>query len=477
LGNRGTERRRSFGVTNLRLKYPGDGPLVFKGLSLTIRPGEKTLLLGPSGCGKSTLLQALCGIVPDTVELPMKADERVVPERWGYVFQDPDAQFCMPYVDEELAFVFENEEIPRSEMPERIRRCLDLVGLSLPEIHTPIDRLSQGMKQRLAIATALALEPDVLFLDEPTALLDPEGTAQVWETLTRVAAEKTVVIVEHKIEGILDWVDRVVVLTPDGALLADGTPADVFEGFRQALVDYGIWHPGVWNCVPPPERDGAAASDAEEPVLILDGFRGLRGGKTAIAVDREAVRPGEWIMVVGENGAGKSSLLLSVMRLLRAEGRCVAFGAEARKTELVARNVGFVFQNPEFQFVADSVEEELLFALDAPDEREAERLLAAYDLLPLRGRHPYQLSMGQKRRLSVAAALAKGQQLLLLDEPTFGLDAKNAFHLLGMLEELRRRGTAVVMVTHDPEIVRRYGTRVWRVAEGRIADSEAVVWN
>ncbi|WP_337995003.1 ABC transporter ATP-binding protein [Paenibacillus thermotolerans] len=458
--------------------------MIFKGLSLSFRRGEKTLLLGPSGCGKSTLLQVLSGIVPHTVELPMKADDLVAPEKFGYVFQDPDAQFCMPYVDEELAFVLENLQVTRERMPELIRRYIELVGLQLKDIHTPIRQLSQGMKQRLAVACILALEPDVIFLDEPTALLDPEGTEQVWETIRNIAEDKTLIVVEHKIDGIIGFVDRVVVFTPDGDVLADGQPDEVFRRYRKELTEYGIWHPGVWDDAGPPLRTKPAPSertapepDADRPVLSLRDFRGFRGGRPAVAVSRADVQAGDWIAVVGPNGAGKSSLLLAIMRLIRSEGSCLLQGTVCRKPEQAALEAAFVFQNPELQFVTDSVEAELAFSLDPSDPAVIESALAAYGLLPLRERHPYQLSMGQKRRLSVASALIRGQRLLLLDEPTFGLDARSTFRLLVQLERLRAEGTAILMVTHDPHIVRRCCNRIWRVSEGKLTESEAIVWS
>jgi len=457
------------GVTNLKLKYPGDAPLVFDGLTLSFRKGEKALLLGPSGCGKSTLMQVLTGIVPRSVELPMKCDAVVRPARWGYVFQDPDAQFCMPYVDEELAFVLENRAVPREAMPELIRLHLALVGLRLDDPHTPIQRLSQGMKQRLALASALALEPEALLLDEPTALLDPEGTEQVWEAVRRTAADKTVLIVEHKIDGILDWIDRVVVFTPEGRILADGPPADVFASHREALDEYGIWHPGAWEAFPriAGAHDPAIVEGA--PRLAMREFAGYRaGGREVIAAPRAEAAPGDWIAVTGKNGAGKSSLLLSIMRLLRTSGECVADGAFGLRPEDVAARAAFVFQNPEFQFVADSVEDEIAYSLERPDPAAVESLLAFFDLAPLRRRHPYQLSTGQKRRLSVAGALARGQRLLLLDEPTFGLDARSTMRLLEMLERLRSEGATIIMVTHDPEIVRRCCNKIWHVEDGRL---------
>ncbi|VTR63149.1 ABC transporter-like protein [Actinobacillus pleuropneumoniae] len=156
---------------------------MFKDLSFSAARGEKVLLLGPSGCGKSTLLQVLSGMIPRATEVPMKCEAQLVPRSWGYVFQDPDTQFCMPYVDEELAFVLENLSVPRDEMKERMQAVLHEVGLDLQELHVPIGHLSQGMKQRLALASALLLEPEVLFLDEPSALLDPEGREQIWSAV------------------------------------------------------------------------------------------------------------------------------------------------------------------------------------------------------------------------------------------------------------------------------------------------------
>ncbi|MEC0227111.1 ABC transporter ATP-binding protein [Paenibacillus alba] len=469
------------GVTNLRLKYPGEAaPLLFQGVSFSIQPGEKVLLLGPSGSGKSTLLQVLSGIVPDIIEIPMKADEIRTPLRWGYVFQDPDTQFCMPYVDEEIAFVLENLQVPREQMPARIAHYLSQVGLELDHAHILIGQLSQGMKQRLAIASVLALEPEVLFLDEPTALLDEEGTQQVWDTIREISAEKTLVIVEHKISGILDLIDRLIVMSPEGELLADGPPQEVFQTYRQQIAEYGIWYPGVWDDYEQmnARAGGEMSTDKRPPIMTFRDFKGLRGGQIKTAVDNLNVYPGDWITVVGANGAGKSSLLLAIMRLIKTGGDCWIDGAKGYRIEQLAEQVGFVFQNPEFQFVTNSVEEELAYSLPEAEGREAqlaatERLLREYDLLALRERHPFQLSMGQKRRLSVATAMVRGPRILLLDEPTFGLDARGTLRMLQQLERLRASGTVIVMVTHDPQIVQRWATRVWQVEAGRVTEREA----
>lgn len=495
------ENVQAVGVTNLRCKFPGEKALVFQGLSLSVRQGEKVLLLGPSGSGKSTLLQILSGLIPRSVEIPMKCDDIRVPEQPGIVFQDPDTQFCMSYTDEEIAFVLENRNIPREQMPALIQRYLEQVGLCFEHNRTLIQSMSQGMKQRLAMASILAMEPDVLFLDEPTALLDDEGTSQVWETVKQIAQDKTLIIVEHKINEIVEWVDRIIVLSPEGKIVADGPANQVFTDERSMLREYGIWYPGVWEergqtkaqvwVSEEQRRYGAKETDSmankegrasalPQPALDMQHFTGWRGKTPFIQVEQAKVWHGDWVGIVGANGAGKSSLLLSMMNILKTTGQYVVEGQSAGKTEQLADRIAFVFQNPEFQFVTNSVRDEVEFSLLSGKLTAAERgiqtdhMLEQFGLTDLTGRHPYQLSTGQKRRLSVASALVREQRILLLDEPTFGQDARNTFAMLSQLERLRREGTAIVMVTHDREIVKRYCNRIWTVDEGRLTNAALV---
>ncbi len=534
-------------VRNLRMKFPGTPDLLFRDLSLNIRRGEKVLLLGPSGCGKSTLLQVLGGVIPQVTEVPLKAERLHVPDSAGLVFQDPDTQFCMPYADEELAFVLENLAVPAEDMRPRIGQALREVGLDLPDPHVPIGSLSQGMKQRLALASVLLLEPDVLLLDEPSALLDPEGRRTIWDAVRRVAGERTVIIVEHRIEEVLDWVDRVVLFRDDGSILADGQAAEVFARCRARMREYGIWHPEAWSeaygepageaalaqpaayraggvCEPEeaaapaagPARERSAAaparpaadSAAARPLLRLENFRVLRGGKSVCAVRSAAVLPGDLIALTGPNGAGKSSLLLGLMGLLAHEGSCEYAGSRpsGRRAmrEAAAKHAAFVFQNPEFQFVTNRVLDEVAFTLrseaasalnasqsgafarwfprrrlrpDAGEEAliatQASACLARFGLGGYAERHPYLLSLGQKRRLSVASAIVSDKPLVLLDEPTFGQDARNAFAILDLCERLRASGHAVLMITHEMEIAERLATQVWKIEDGALISAES----
>jgi energy-coupling factor transport system ATP-binding protein len=461
-------------VDQLRLKFPGDDALLFKDLTLSFKKGEKVLILGPSGCGKSTLLQAISGLIPKTIEVPMKYQQIQYPESWGYVFQDPDSQFCMPFVDEELAFVLENLSMPRIDMPKRIDELLALVGLDLENRHTPISALSGGMKQRLAIASVLALEPECLFLDEPTALIDVEGTNQIWDTVKYVAREKTVIIVEHKIDHVIDFVDRVIVFNDNGEMIADDDAVTVFRMYHQELKQFGIWYPGVWDDYPTPL--GQDVPSISKHTVVLDSFKGYRRKEVKIQLEKASVQPGEWIMVTGENGSGKSTLLLSLMQLLKTSGTFQLNGKVIETMKQLQQEVYFVFQNPEYQFITNTVYDEIAYALknknENPDsiKERVEELLTIFGLVQKQNHHPYHLSLGQKRRLSVATAFVENPKLLLLDEPTFGQDSRNTFNLLELLEKERQTGRIIIMVTHDPEVVKRYATRVWEVHNGVVTN-------
>lgn len=462
-------------VENLRLKFTGGGEsLLFKDLSTSFFKGEKVLLLGPSGCGKSTLLQVLSGLIPHSIEVPMKAEQLEIPSSWGYVFQDPDTQFCMPFVDEEIAFVLENLLVPREDMKEMIQELLDQVGLDVPDLHTNIHTLSGGMKQRLAIASVLALKPDVLFLDEPTAMLDPEGTEQIWETIKRVGTDKTLIIVEHKLDHVIDFVERIVLFNDQGQIIADGPKDMILKSYTKEFIEQGIWYPGVWEHYlerNPVFRDRV---NHKHEIISLHDLEGYHRKEPKITIPDAQIGKGEWITIVGKNGAGKSTLLHSLMQLIPTKGTYLVNKTPINKIKKLTDVLTFVFQNPEFQFVTNSVYDEIAYSLrlrkmkDEDIKSLVEPMLQTFNLVKVQSQHPYQLSMGQKRRLSVAAAIINKQDVLLLDEPTFGQDSKNTFALLELLEKQRLKGTTILMVTHSEEIVEHFATRIWTIDNGRL---------
>lgn len=460
-----------WGVTNLRLAFPKKQNMFFKDLTFHYQKGEKILLLGPSGSGKSTLLQVLSGLVPKSIELPMKTDKLSVPESWGFIFQDPDTQFCMPYADEEIAFVLENRRIPTEDMARLIRHYLQMAGLSFANPHQLISSLSGGMKQRLATASILALEPDILFLDEPTALLDPAGTEQLWQTVQRIGKDRTVLIVEHKIDQVLDFVERIVLFDDSGRIIADGPKSDVLHHHKKELDDYGIWYPGVWHAFEKKNPGNHSKNSmAAKPLLELDDFHVFRDRQVKFSLSHLIIHEGEWVAIIGENGAGKSTMVEGIMGLVRHRGKV------HWHLKNPADEVAFVFQNPEYQFVTDRVDDELGFNLvlkkrnrDEINER-VDQTLTQFSLSNQRLQHPFQLSVGQKRRLSVASSLIDNPKAVILDEPTFGQDARNTFALLDLFQKLRQKGTTVLMITHEMEVVRHFATRVLRIEKGRLVE-------
>ncbi|CAN5513493.1 ATP-binding cassette domain-containing protein [soil metagenome] len=453
-------------------------------LDLYVRQGERVLLLGPSGSGKSTLLAALAGVLGDdgpsgdgesTGTLAVDGrDPRAARGVAGLVLQDPDSQVIMARVGDDVAFGCENLGVPREELWLRVREALDAVGLDVPLGH-PTEALSGGQKQRLALAGSLAMRPGLLLLDEPTANIDPDGVLEVRDAVASVLARTgaTAVIVEHRVEAWLDVVNRIVVLSADGAVVADGAPREVLAAQGAALTAAGVWVPGR---EPGVLRLSGPAPDSRPGLLVGDALRIGREPRHPLpgVLDLQ-LAAGSVLALTGPNGAGKTTLALTLGGLLApvaGEVRAtpeLAAGADVRpirwrSRELLTR-IGTVFQTPEHQFLATTVRDELAIgprALQLPERESASRvdeLLERLGLAALAGANPFTLSGGQKRRLSVAAVLASQPRVLVLDEPTFGQDAVTWAALVTLLEELRASGTAIVAATHDRRFVDAIGAR------------------
>lgn len=472
-------------------RHAGRSRWALRGLDLVIETGERVLLLGPSGAGKSTLLAALAGLL----RAPEAGDEEgrlsvrgqaaaEAAGRAGLVCQDPSSWLVMGRVGDEVAFGLENRAVPPEEIWPRVRQALATVELGCPLGH-PTDRLSGGEQQRLAIADVLAVSPELWLLDEPTANLDPPGAELVRATLRRVlaASRATMVLVEHRVTPLVDLVDRVVVLEPGGGVAADGPPDDIFARQGAALRKAGVWVPG-----PPPPRL-APRRPPGTPVVMAEQVAVHYPGADRPAVDGVDVtaHAGQVLAITGANGSGKTTLALVLASLLGASSGSVRFLAGGpdrpysrwRPRELV-RWVGTVFQEPEHQFVASTVAAELSVGprrsgLGAgTTARRVGELLERLGLAGLSEANPFTLSGGEKRRLSVATALASDPALLVLDEPTFGQDARTWDELAALLAQQRDAGRAVVAVTHDQELVGALADREIELRHGRVADSPAV---
>lgn len=546
-------------TSKLRYRYRGNRQWTLSGVSTAIDAGEFVLLLGPSGSGKSTIARCFNGLIPHSLPGELEgqveicgrdvtdASQATLAKQVGLVFQNPDLQFVTSTVETEIAFGLENLSVPSYEISTRIDDVLDTVGLSGFESRR-IERLSGGEKQRLAIACQLAMEPKILVLDEPTANLDSHGTESVYQLLRELAQDdsRTIVLIEHQCESLIDVVDRTLVLDGGGSLLLEGTPETVFAEHPRRLQDEGVWIPavttlalelrstGYWpdstplpvtveGAVEPlgelvserqssqprtsspqpdggdqpersPDRQGGTVDHSDRtnepemgddrttpPALDIHGLDaeyGSDGGADPVLNDVELSVPEEsFLAVVGPNGAGKSTLAKHCVGVLSPPQETVFVGGRDVTTipsKEISRHVGYVFQNPEAQFVTDSVQEELAYGLrqlgfDADEiERRTEQALERFDLTDHAETNPFTLSHGEKRRLSVATMLVVGQQVLVVDEPTYGQDRANADALMETLSELHDSGRTVVVLTHDMRIVAEYADRVAVLVDGKI---------
>ncbi|AVQ32709.1 ABC transporter ATP-binding protein [Staphylococcus muscae] len=458
---------------NLRLKYPSTDHKIFDGLDIEIKDKEKVLLLGPSGSGKSTLLNVLSGIVPDLIDLPMKYDELEVARHAGVIFQDPDSQFCMPQVNEELAFILENQQVPQDEMDHRIQAALNKVQLDVNPKQA-INKLSGGMKQKLAIAGTLLMEADTLFLDEPTAMLDIEATQNLWDLLKDLWADQTVLIVEHKVAHVWDYVDRVILMNHEGQIIQQGSPDKILANYEETLTEYGVWHPNAWTAAPLPNQTPNISSQSFR-FNYQDGAI-QRGRRTLYQVPDLTISPGQWLTITGKNGSGKTTLFESMMQLIPYQGTMQWNEQKLKKVRDAASHMYLVYQNPELQFIQNSVYDEIFVNYEYMNPQHADEqttaMLALLDLAHVSKQHPFELSMGQKRRLSVATALSTNANIILLDEPTFGLDSHNTFKLITLFQERIAKGQTIVMITHDPHIIERYPSRHFEVLNGILHEVE-----
>ena len=441
-------------------------------VDLRIEPGQRVLLLGASGSGKSTLLHGLAGVLGGADEGEQEgellldgAPAASTRGRAGLVLQDPDSQAILARVGDDVAFGCENLGVPRAQIWSRVRAALDAVGLDVP-LDRATSALSGGQKQRLALAGVLAMRPGALLLDEPTANLDPAGVTEVRDAVARAtsATGATLVVVEHRLDAWLPVVDRVVVLG-DGGVLADGPAEAVLSARGAELAAAGVWVPGIPPPFPPPPSAPPGATLLRGAGLVVARRRG-----EPVAGPLEAeVRASEVLGIVGRNGSGKSTLGLTLAGLLPPDaGRVEASpslsaGLAGDPISWPARalltRIGTVFQEPEHQLLATTVRGELevgprALGLDAGEiGARVDELLERLRLARLAEANPFTLSGGEKRRLTVAAMLATGPQVMVLDEPTFGQDAATWAQLVAIIASLRDEGAAVVAISHDEQVL------------------------
>jgi len=478
-----------------------------------VHAGELALVVGPTGSGKTTILRAVNGLVPHftggrldgrvTVAGRSTRDHapRDLADVVGIVTQDPMSGFVTDIVEDELAYSMECLGVPSDVMRRRVEETLDIMGLAA-ERDRPMLALSAGQRQRVAIGAALTAHPQVLVLDEPTSALDPSAAEEVLAALHRLVHDlgMTVLLAEHRLERVVQYADRVIVVPGIDGTVTIGNPATMMADAPVAPPVVQLGRLAGWDPLPlsvrearrqaeplrglltghlPPVRSAATAQRASAPRAAIDTVDVRYGRHVAVRAATLTLPAGEIVALMGRNGAGKSSLLAALVGLdAVAAGSMTRTGSidvcgidpsRSRPKERV-RCVGLVPQEPADLLQASTIAAECraadrdsavepgttraIFALLAPDVPDSV--------------HPRDLSEGQRLELALAIVLAARPQLLLLDEPTRGLDYATKARLGGVLRDLAQHGHTVVLATHDVELAAEVADRVVVMAQGEI---------
>ncbi len=503
-----------FNIENLTFSYPLQEKPVLEGVSLDINEGEFTVLCGQSGCGKTTLMRLLKNELRPKGELGGKIlycgkelfalDERTSAAEIGFVLQDPESQIVTDRVWHELSFGLESLGADRNYIRRRVSETASFFGME-KLFRSETAFLSGGQKQLLSLAAVMAMSPRVLLLDEPTSQLDPIAAAEFISTLSKINREfgTAIVIAEHRLEELFPICDRAIVME-NGRIIADGTPREVSQGLDSS-------HPMLCSMPSAVRIYAMSGGKGDCPLTVKEGrnyleknagneIRSLPSEKAAVsgeaAVEMKDVRfryerkgedilrgvtlkigKGEIYTILGGNGSGKTTTL-NVMAALRKHysGTVRIFGKKTSEygSSLYRRGISFLPQNPAGIFLKNSVREDFgdICKICGYDEKESREIIDGtvekLEIAHLLNRHPYDLSGGEQQKCAIAKCLMSKPKILLMDEPTKGIDAFAKNSLSGIIRGLKREGVTVVIVSHDVEFAGEISDRCAMFFDGEI---------
>ncbi|MGQ4833741.1 MAG: ABC transporter ATP-binding protein [Candidatus Asgardarchaeia archaeon] len=519
-------------VKDLNVRYKEVVKPTLKNISFSIRKGEVVLILGPSGSGKTTLARCLNGLIPHSYPADVGGyisvsglDPRETPLhklslKVGTVLQNPENQFVGLTVEEDVAFGLENLLVPREKMIKIIDDSLEKVGM-LTYKHRSPHELSGGEKQKVAIAGILAMAPDIFIFDEPLANLDPMSADETLRIINILNEKynKTIIIIEHRFEEVLTNLTTLnrVILISSGSILYNGPPSSLIRDYSELLEKVGIRLPLYSEIIYKVKKEKGKLLDVPLPITLDDAVKIIKnailhnskkyssqanneykrssnepvislknvsfdypGGVRAVENVSFDIFPSESVALLGHNGAGKSTLALLMLGILKpTSGDVIINGLNTKEATVAqnAKNIGLVMQNPDHMLFQKTVELELEFGPKnlGYDKKTianlVENALEITNLKKYRRWPPMALSLGQRKRVGLAAVLAMNSKILLLDEPTAGQDWKHTRTFMTFIEKLIDKGYTLILITHDMNLALEYAERAIVMAKGRkIAD-------
>lgn len=506
-------------IKDLTYFYPDSQKPSLDRINLEIPEGQFVLVVGGSGSGKSTLIRALAGLIPEYYggtyrgkifidDSEVKSiDRRSLVQQVGLVFQNPESQLVMTNVEQEIAFGLENLGLPNSLMKRRIMEVTSALGLS-NYLHSFIPELSGGQKQKVALSSVLAMQPNILLLDEPTSQLDPIAGEDILTMIRRLNEENgiTVVLIEQRLERCFHLADRILVMD-NGQIVYDHHAPEVISHWAVknntpfipplAKLFAGIGYPKVPVTVKQGRRILRSLylpgnSSTPKPVTLATKNEAIKTGPEKCLVDIQnlwftypngeevlkdinlKIMPGDFMVLMGENGAGKTTLVRNINGLLKpGRGKITVWGQDTRKSsvEELASVVAYLSQDPNDYLFLPTVRKEIKFTLNnlgLADDGISQEIMTRLKLTSYAETNPRDLSTGERQRVALASVLVSKPKLLLLDEPTRGLDYLLKEELGKILLQLRAAGTTILTITHDVEFAAEYADKIILMADGTI---------
>ncbi|KAJ50360.1 energy-coupling factor transport system ATP-binding protein [Clostridium tetanomorphum] len=504
-------------IDKVTFNYPESESSALKDISLSIKEGELVLIVGPSGCGKSTLVRLLNRIIPDYYGGTLKGevyikgknieniDKYNMVKSVGMVYQHPEKQIILQDVEREIAFGLENLNTDVEIMKRNVAEVISLLGLNdIKDRQTT--EISGGQKQRVAIASVVSMDPDIILFDEPISQLDPIAGEEVLNSIKKLNRDmgKTVILVEQRLDKCFHMADRIIFME-EGRIIGEGTPHDIPENIHRKYhlpnIAYIFKKAGI-NTIPVSVKEGREVLEemnfkeikVEEEnknysQCIMEvnklNFEYEKGSKTLNNINLK-LHKGEIMSVMGENGAGKSTLFKIICGLIDSyTGKILIENENLKKINMDKRikKIGYLSQNPNDYFGRKTVFQEVGYTLENIDEYDEKRVsdvLKLLDLTHLKDRNPRDLSGGEKQRTAIACTLVADPDILILDEPTRGMDSTAKEKLGGIIKELSSRGKSIVLITHDADFAGDYVDSVVLMFNGEIVAkgaANAILYN